>query len=46
MVALYSTSDYLVTFMGFHPAPATTSLSRETYLWWDFTVLPGPVGGR
>ena len=39
MVALYSTSDYLVRFMGFHPTPATTSLSRETYLWWDLRFL-------
>ena len=29
MVALYTSSDYVVSFMGFHPAPETTSLSRE-----------------
>ena len=45
MVALYSSSDYLVTFMGFHPAPATTSLSSESYMALRFTV-PRPVGGR
>ena len=45
MVALYSTSDYLVTFMGFHPAPATTSLSRETYLWWDLRFFPDRWAG-
>ena len=45
MVALYITSDYLVTFMGFHPAPATTSLSRETYLWWDLRFFPDRWAG-
>ena len=45
MVALYSTSDYLVTFMGFHPAPATTSLSSETYMWWDSRFFPDRWAG-
>ena len=45
MVALYSTSDYLVTFMGFHPAPATTSLSSETYMWWDLRFFPDRWAG-
>ena len=45
MVALYSSSDYLVTFMGFHPAPATTSLSSETYMWWDSRFFPDRWAG-
>ena len=46
MVALYYTpTDYLVRLMGFHPAPATTSLSRETYLWWDFERFPDYSAG-
>ena len=39
LVALYTSTNYLVRAMGFHPAPATTSLSRETYLWWDLRFL-------
>ena len=46
MVALYSTSDYLVTFMGFHPgAGDDLSQQRDVHVV-GFTVLPGPVGGR
>ena len=45
MVALYSSSDYLVTFMGFHPAPATTSLSSESYMWWDSRFFPDRWAG-
>ena len=45
MVALYSSSDYLVTFMGFHPAPATTSLSSESYMWWDLRFFPDRWAG-
>ena len=45
MVALYSTSDYLVRFMGFHPAPATTSLSSESYMWWDLRFFPDRWAG-
>ena len=45
MVALYSTSDYLVTFMGFHPAPATTSLSRELYTRWGLQFFPDRWAG-
>ena len=41
MVALYYTiSDYLVRFMGFHPAPATTSLSSELGMRWNFEYFP------
>ena len=40
MVALYTSSDYLVSFLGFHPAPETTSLSRESGWWWDFGSFP------
>ncbi len=39
LVALYPSTNYLVRAMGFHPAPATISLSRETYLWWDLRFL-------
>ena len=45
MVALYTSSDYLVRFMGFHPAPATTSLSSETYMWWDLRFFPDRWAG-
>ena len=40
MVGLYTSSDYLVSFLGFHPAPATTSLSRELGWRWDFEFFP------
>ena len=45
MVALYTSSDYLVRFMGFHPVPATTSLSSETYMWWDLRFFPDRWAG-
>ena len=46
MVALYYTiTDYLVSFMGFHPAPATTSLSRELGIRWDFERFPDYSAG-
>ena len=40
MVALYTSSDYVVRFMGFHPAPETTSLSRELYTRWGLEFFP------
>ena len=40
MVALYTSSDYLVYFMDFHPAPATTSVSRELGTRWDCELFP------
>ena len=45
MVALYTSSDYVVRFMGFHPAPETTSLSRELYTRWDLQFFPDRWAG-
>ena len=35
MVGLYSSSDYLVSFLGFHPAPETTSITNERTTLWN-----------
>ena len=45
MVALYTSSDYVVRFMGFHPDPETTSLSRELYTRWDLQFFPDRWAG-
>ena len=45
MVALYTSSDYVVRFMGFHPAPETTSLSRELYTRWGLEFFPDRWAG-
>ena len=39
-VGLVTSSDYVTNFLGFHPAPETTSLSRELTTWWDFQSFP------
>ena len=40
LVGLYTSTDYLARFMGFHPAPETTSLSRELGTWWSLERFP------
>ena len=39
-VALVTSSDYLTNFLGFHPAPETTSLNTELGTSWDFQRFP------
>ena len=36
LVGVYTSANYLVNDLGFHPAPATTTLSVETNLGWDY----------
>ena len=39
-VALYTSADYLVTFLDFLPAPQTTSLTAELGVRWEFDGFP------